>query len=64
MNKDLLIVLERTITLLKHQATEDEIRAVIELVMLGHMKEGTLTEEAIALNKKLASEEFAQALKH
>ena len=57
MNKELLIILERTITLLRNQGTEDEVRAVLEMILNGLMKGGELTEEAIALNKHMIDEE-------
>lgn len=57
MNKELLIILERTITLLRNKSTEDEVRAVLEMILNGMMKNGTLTEEAIALNKHMTDEE-------
>lgn len=57
MNKDLLLVLERTLVLLKHQATEEEIRAVVEMMLMGMFKNGELTPEAIELNKKIQDDE-------
>lgn len=57
MNKDLLRILERTIVLLKHQGTEEEVRAVLEMILNGLMKDGELTPEAIELNKKMEEDE-------